>query len=198
MVELIAFQRWRPKQNFGKEERDMKGLTVTSHWWTISMLLLAIVVAGGIFLVQGQTAEATHINCGDTLNGGVHKLDQNLVCAPNFGPPSSGFGLRLSNGAELNMDGHSITCQMAGSAFTFTGGCIRLVSSATHVHNGTVIGGARGIFVQTGNEHRVHMMTVSTIGKISMLMLTVQPTWTTARRLAATTVPTKSWVVLCA
>ncbi len=129
----------------------IKTLTATRYWWIMGVLLLALVASGGILLVQGQSAEADGPHCGATLGAGNHQLLHNL------GPcPAALFGLRLTNGAHLDMSGFTVSCPVG---VTF---CIQIVGTGAHLNGGTVEGGGdTGILVAGGGSHHVNGMNVS-------------------------------------
>jgi parallel beta-helix repeat protein len=92
------------------------------------------------------------ISCGSTLGPGNHVLHGNLMCNPGSGAAV----LTLTTGAQLNLNGRTVSCTNGadGIGITITGTGVRL-------KNGRVRGCGTGILLSGGGGHRLSNLQVT-------------------------------------
>ncbi len=122
-----------------------------SAGWIGTGIVPSALLAAGLAIGWGGPASAHPVTCGETHLSGFHILTADLTCS-GIGQPIT---FRFS--AELDLDGHTITCVEATQ-------CIRLTDGG-EIHHGTVnAGGAVGVFLQGGIGNHVHDMYVTNAG----------------------------------
>jgi hypothetical protein len=124
------------------------------------MRINALLPAIAITLAAGLgPANADHIvACGQIIIDGSHVLQTDLNC------PNGSGGITLRNGADLDLDRHTVTCDSEN--------CI-VLEGGSEVHGGTVIGGRPGVLLNSGSGNHVHDMHV--IGAVTSGIWAVAP-----------------------
>ncbi|XXF80220.1 right-handed parallel beta-helix repeat-containing protein [Myxococcaceae bacterium GXIMD 01537] len=92
------------------------------------------------------------ITCGATLGAGRHVLRSNLRCNPGSGASV----LTLTDGARLDLNGHTVSC--SGGADTVG---ITLSGTGARLEDGRVKACATGILLAGGGEHRLRDLRVT-------------------------------------
>ena len=92
------------------------------------------------------------ITCGATLGAGSHKLRRDLRCNPGSGASV----LTLTDGARLDLNGHTVSC--AGGADTVG---ITLTGSGAKLEDGRVKECGTGILLTGGGGHRLDDLRVT-------------------------------------
>lgn len=117
----------------------------------LSLVRLAAAAAATGALLAAAPAAA--VQCGDTLGAGTFVLQADLVCDSASG---FGVGLTLTDGADLNLNGHSVSMTIGGS-----GTSVEIVGTGASLHDGSV-GTAETAVVITGSGNRLWNLSVAT------------------------------------
>jgi parallel beta-helix repeat protein len=124
-------------------------------------LPLARLAASGVtaaLLVAAAPAAA--VQCGDTLGAGTWVLQSDLVCDSGSG---LGVGVTLGNGADLNLNGHSVSMTIGGS-----GTPIVIAGTGASLHDGTISSGAVGIQLDGGGGHQLSNLVLANLLNIGI------------------------------
>jgi parallel beta-helix repeat protein len=124
------------------------------------MLVLVRLAAGAALAVSLLlAAPAAAIQCGDTLGAGSWVLQTDLVCDSASG---FGVGLTLADGADLNLNGHSVGMTIGGS-----GTAVEIVGTGASLPDGS-LGTADTAVVITGGGNHLRNLTVANLVNVGI------------------------------